>query len=181
VIFVHGLGSGKDSPRNVVISEHLLDAGIATLLFDLSGHGDSADDPRGQSEDAYADDLAAAFSWLRDQPEIDPARIGVAGSSLGACVAIRAARRDLVHPQAMVLRGPPIQPGDLDGLPAPTLILVGSRDPLMPDIRQAARGTVASLVVVEGAGHLFEEAGTLQQALAHTVAWFAEHLGAGAA
>lgn len=81
VIFVHGLGSSKASPRNVVIATHLLDAGLAALLFDLSGHGESSTDPRGEA--AYVDDVEAVFYWAQSLPQIDPDRWGIAGSSLG--------------------------------------------------------------------------------------------------
>jgi putative phosphoribosyl transferase len=81
VIFVHGLGSSKDSPRNVAIAAHLVDAGIATLLFDLSGHGESSRDERGV--DAYIDDVNAVLEWAGTQDDIDGANIGVAGSRPG--------------------------------------------------------------------------------------------------
>jgi len=69
VVFVHGLGSDKDSPRNVVVAERLVDSGVAALLFDLSNHGESSLDPRGSA--AMPDDVAAAFAWAPRQPEID--------------------------------------------------------------------------------------------------------------
>jgi alpha-beta hydrolase superfamily lysophospholipase len=175
VVFVHGLGSSKDSPRNTVIAEHLLDAGLATLLFDLSGHGESSADPHGDGQ-AYVNDLAAAFEWARRRPEIAPERIGVAGSSLGAVVALDAVRGNRVRPAALVLRAPPVDEGDLDGIDAPSLVLIGSLDPLLAQVLAAARGRGVTLRVVEGAGHLFEEPGTLEQVLAQTVSWFKERL-----
>src|SRR3990172_9364810 len=117
VIFVHGLGSSKASPRNVVIATHLFDAGIAAVLFDLSGHGGSSDDPRGQ--DAFVDDLEAVFRWAETQPQLDSARLGIAGSSLGAVVAVQALRRGAVRPATMVLRAPPLSPSDWDALDVP--------------------------------------------------------------
>ncbi len=177
VIFVHGLGSGKDSPRNVVIASRLVDVGIAALLFDLSGHGESDTDPR-DDEEAFVEDLEAAFGWAIQTPEIDPGRIGVAGSSLGGVVALDATRRRLIHPASLVLRAPPAGEHEFVHVDVPTLVITGSGDPLLRQIRQALRRTeCATLVVVEGAGHLFEEPGTLDQAVARTVQWFKGHLG----
>lgn len=175
VVFVHGLGSGKDSPRNVVVASRLVDAGIAALLFDLSGHGESDADPRGQK--AFAEDLDAVFDWARVRPELDPDLIGVAGSSLGGVVALEATRRRLIHPAALVLRAPPAEPHEFAHVDVPTLVVAGSHDPLLPMIRQAVAVTeCATLAQVQGAGHLFEEPGTLDQAVQRTVEWFEGHL-----
>jgi dienelactone hydrolase len=176
VIFVHGLGSGKDSPRNVVVATRVVDRGMAALLFDLSGHGESDVDGR-SGEQPYIEDLGAAFSWAAGRPEIDAERIGVAGSSLGAVVALGAVRRRLVRPAALVLRAPPIEPGDLDDIAVPMLLVVGTHDPLMARVRMAAAWTRwAILSIVEGAGHLFEEPGTLEYAVEQTVNWFGRYL-----
>jgi putative phosphoribosyl transferase len=176
VVFVHGLGSGKDSPRNVVVADRLVDAGIAALLFDLSGHGESDDDPR-DGHEAFVEDLEAAFDWARSRAEVDPERIGVAGSSLGGVVALEATRRRLIHPAALVLRAPPAKPHEFAHVDAPTLVIVGSHDPLLPMIRQAVAVTeYTTLAEVQGAGHLFEEPGTLEQAVQLTVRWFEGHL-----
>ena len=170
VVFVHGLGSGKDSPRNVVVAARLVDSGIAAALFDLSGHGESSEDPRGEA--AYPDDLAAVFGWAASQPELDGERIGVAGSSLGGVAAVEAVRRGLAEPRSLVLRAPPLEPGALTGLTVPSLLLAGERDPLLERIESAARDCpAATLSIVPGAGHLFEEPGTLEEATRRTVAW----------
>ena len=172
VVFVHGLGSGKDSPRNVVIAARLAEAGISALLFDLSGHGESDADPR-DGEEAFVEDLEAAFRWARARPGIDPERIGVAGSSLGGVVALDAARRRLIHPAVLVLRAPPADRRQFVRVEAPTLVIAGGNDPLLWQIREAtAMSEWATLYVVEGAGHLFEEPGTLEQAVQKTVEWF---------
>jgi dienelactone hydrolase len=180
VIFVHGLGSGKDSPRNVVIAERLVDAGIAALLFDLSGHGESDTDPR-DGDEAFVEDLDAAFHWASARPEIDPERIGVAGSSLGALIALDATQRRLIHPAALVLRAPPAEHHHLAGINAPGLVVIGSFDPLFAQVREAVSGgDNFTLSVVPGGGHLFEEPGTLEEATVRTVEWFTRNL-AGAA
>jgi putative phosphoribosyl transferase len=176
VVFVHGLGSGKDSPRNVVVASRLVDAGIAALLFDLSGHGESDDDPR-DGHEAFVEDLEAVFDWARSRAEVDPERIGVAGSSLGGVVALEATRRRLIHPAALVLRAPPAKPHEFAHVDVPTLVIAGSHDPLLPMIRQAvAVAECTTLAEVQGAGHLFEEPGTLEQAVQRTVQWFEGHL-----
>jgi pimeloyl-ACP methyl ester carboxylesterase len=176
VIFVHGLGSGKDSPRNVVVASRLMDRDVAALLFDLSGHGESTDDPH-DGHEAFVRDLEAVFDWTRVQREIDPERIGVAGSSLGGVVALEAARRRLIRPAALVLRAPPVEPHEFAHAEVPILVIAGGYDPLLPQIRAAAAATEwATLSVVPGAGHLFEEPGTLEQAVEQTVDWFDSHL-----
>jgi pimeloyl-ACP methyl ester carboxylesterase len=87
VIFIHGFGSGKDSPRNTVVAEHLVDAGIGAILFDLSGHGESDRDPRGDTQAAYVDDLVSVFEWARTQS--GPCRtLGVAGSGSSTLLAL---------------------------------------------------------------------------------------------
>ncbi len=171
VVFVHGLGSSKDSPRNVVVAQHLVGAGMAAILFDLSGHGDSSMDKR-SGVGPYVDDLEAVFGWARQQPEIDSALVAVAGSSLGAVVTLEAVVEHRIRPHSLVLRAPPIAPEELGRLQVPALVIVGSADPLLADVRLGARGRkVATLSIVEGAGHLFEEAGTLGEAVRLTVEW----------
>lgn len=176
VTFVHGLGSSKDSPRNVVIAERLFDNGFATLLFDLSGHGDSGPGREGDIG-AYVQDLGAAVTWAEAQGAADTQRNAIAGSSLGAVVALRATLEGVVRPAALVLRAPPIRPEEYAGLDVPTLVIVGSADQLASWAREAARTCPAiELRVVPGAGHLFEEKGTLAEATRITVEWLAEKL-----
>jgi putative phosphoribosyl transferase len=176
VTFVHGLGSGKDSPRNVVVAERLLDHEIATLLFDLSGHGDSTLDPTNGHE-AFVRDLAAICARFRERPDLDPERMGVAGSSLGAVVALDATARGLISPAALVLRAPLIERGLLDGVGVPVLIIVGSRDLLHEQVLIAAAGREnVAVETIEGAGHLFEELGTLEAAVEKTARWFDDRL-----
>jgi predicted phosphoribosyltransferase/dienelactone hydrolase len=176
VIFAHGMGSGKDSPRNVAIADRLVQEGIATLRFDLSGHGESSPDAE-DGEEAFVSDVEAAFQWSEAQAEVDAKRIGIAGSSLGATVAAMAVAAGRAHPATLVLRAPPMEAGLFRALRVPSLVLVGSRDPLRARVeRDAARCAGVTLSVVEGASHLFEEPGTLQVALERTVAWFRQEL-----
>jgi predicted phosphoribosyltransferase/dienelactone hydrolase len=176
VIFVHGLGSSKESPRNVTIASHLVDAGIATLLFDLSSHGESSPDPRG-GMDAYVADLQAVFAWAATEPHVKNSTIGIAGSSLGATVAVQALARGGVKPRTMVLRGPPLGAEEFRAVNVPSLVIIGSRDPLRSGVEWGVISCPQiTLSIVEGASHLFEEPGTLQQALQRTVDWFVEKL-----
>jgi predicted phosphoribosyltransferase/dienelactone hydrolase len=176
VIFVHGLGSGKDSPRNVTIAAHIVDSGIATLLFDLSGHGESSPDPH-DGLGAYVADLQAAFAWATVAPQVKNDAIGIAGSSLGATIAVKALIEGHVKPRTMVLRAPPVEPEDFRRINVPSLVLIGSLDPLRSDVEWGATPCPQlTLSVVQGASHLFEEPGTLEQALRLTVGWFVQHL-----
>jgi putative phosphoribosyl transferase len=176
VIFVHGLGSGKDSPRNVVIAEALADEGIASVLFDLRGHGESGG-TRPDGIAPYVEDVAAVYQWTQRQPEVDPARIALAGSSLGAVIAMHAAALGRVRPRTMVLRAPPAEPEDFARLSVPSLLLVGSLDPLLSGVSEGARRAPAATVsVVPGAGHLFEEEGALEEATRRSVAWLTKTL-----
>jgi len=176
VIFVHGLGSGKDSPRNVTIAAHIVDSGIATLLFDLSGHGESSADPH-DGLGAYVADLQAAFAWATVAPQVKNDAIGIAGSSLGATIAVKALIEGHVKPRTMVLRAPPVEPEDFRRIDVPSLVLIGSLDPLRSDVEWGATPCPQlTLSVVQGASHLFEEPGTLEQALRLTVGWFVQHL-----
>ena len=172
VIFVHGLGSGKDSPRNLVIARHLVDTGIATLLFDLSGHGESSADSS-DGMDAFVSDLEGAFEWAIRENDVQKDRVGIAGSSLGAVIAANALAEGKVSPRTMVLRAPPMEAADFQRVNLPSLVLIGSRDPLLTNVRADVAGCPQlTLSVVEGASHLFEEPGTLEEALNQTVDWF---------
>jgi dienelactone hydrolase len=176
VIFVHGLGSSKESPRNVTIASHLVEAGIATLLFDLSSHGESSPDPRG-GMDAYVADLQAVFAWAATEPHVKNSTIGIAGSSLGATVAVQALARGGVKPKTMVLRGPPLGAEEFRAVNVSSLVIIGSRDPLRSGVEWGVISCPQiTLSIVEGASHLFEEPGTLQEALQRTVDWFVEKL-----
>jgi predicted phosphoribosyltransferase/dienelactone hydrolase len=175
VIFVHGHGSSKESPRNVVIASRLVDDGIAALLFDLSSHGESSNDDRGM--DAYVDDVEAAFAWARHQGVVQADSVGIAGSSLGGTIAAAALAAGRVSPKTMVLRAPPMEPEEFDSIHVPTLVLIGSEDPLRRRVEIGVKGRAAfTLHEVQGAGHLFEEPGTLEHALVQTVSWFRTNL-----
>lgn len=174
-VFVHGLSSSKESPRNLVVAERLLDTGIAALLFDLSGHGGSSPDPQGEREEAFVRDLGAVIRWAAARPELDSSRMCIAGSSLGAVVALEAVQQGVASPAALVLRAPPIDARLLEGVDLPTLIIVGTNDLLLPNALEAAAGhSNVTVETVEGAGHLFDEPGTLERAAQITTRWLRE-------
>ncbi|MBI2765890.1 MAG: alpha/beta fold hydrolase [Chloroflexi bacterium] len=179
VVFVHGLSSSKDSPRNVVIAERLVDAGIAAVLFDLSGHGEST--AEGSTVEDFASDLCAVVAWMEEQPQFDTKRVGLAGSSLGGLAVAAAVRCGSVRPRAIVLRAPPADAQSLKGLGEETLLIAGDADPLLAGLRGAV-DTVpgVTLATVAGASHLFEEPGALERAADLTVTWFERHLGGAA-
>jgi putative phosphoribosyl transferase len=176
VIFVHGPGSGKKSPRDLTIASYLGAEGIATLLFDLSGHGESSSDIC-DGNDAYIKDVEAVFGWAKRRPEVRPELIGIAGSGLGAAIALRALAEEKVSPSSMVLRALPLERAALRDVMVPSLILIGSLDPLLPRVEREADGApYLTLAVIEGAGHLFDEPGALAEAADRTVCWFKSRL-----
>ena len=137
-----------------MIASRLVEAGMATLLFDLSGHGDSSEAPE-EGIEAFVSDLKAAFEWALSQESVRRDAIGIAGSSLGALVAARAVIMTRVAPKTMVLRAPPLDPAEFRALQVPSLVLVGSLDPLLYAARSGtASRPVLSLSVVQGASHL---------------------------
>lgn len=180
VIFVHGLGSSKESPRNLAIAHDLVEAGIAALLFDLSGHGASSPDPRG-GLDAYVSDLEAFSEWSQVQEEVRSDAIGVAGSSMGAAVVAAALARGSLKPVTAVLRAPAMEQQDFPKISVPSLVLVGTLDPMFDEVRGiVSQCPNLTISIVAGAGHLFEESGTLDEARRRTVVWFSARLLPGA-
>ena len=173
VVFAHGFGSSKDSPRNRGIAEALVEVGIAAFLFDFTGHGESEGDAgvaglRGQSED-----LSDVLDFLATHRELGP--IGVAGSSSGGAVALAVAARD-PRIRALVLRAPSADSKHADAahVRAPTLVVQGEDDGLLERNRELEERFAGEhrLCTVAGAGHLFEEPGTFEEAQRETVRWF---------
>jgi pimeloyl-ACP methyl ester carboxylesterase len=176
VVFAHGPGPSYDALHASLVSRRLLEAGIAIILFDLSGQGRSSPDPHAGDE-AFVEDLEAVFNWARRRPELDPNRIAVAASGQGALPAVRSVRRRLVRPSALVLIAPAVEPCGFVGIASPTLVIMGSEDPLAAAIKARANwsGTV-TLAVLPGACHRLEEPGALHRAAELTVDWCNRHL-----
>lgn len=180
VVFAHGWGSGKDSPRNQATAEALRAAGFAALLFDFTGHGESDGTPDDSTQAQQVDDLRAAIDAIEGFDEVDRGRVGVVGASSGAAVALLQAVRD-PRIRALALRSP--NPAGAEGamgaVMAPTLVVVGAQD---EPIRSAVEPLLArfggphTLEVVPGGDHLFEDPAARARATASIVAWFKEHL-----
>jgi putative phosphoribosyl transferase len=181
VVFVHGTGSTRNSPRNLAVASMLRAAGLGTLLFDLVTEGESQ---RGLDPGigVSADRVVAAANWLARQPETATLPMGYLGSSSGAAVALAAAAAAPHLVEAVVSRSgrPDLAREWLSGVQAPTLLIVGSLDQAVVDINRQAQQELRCphlLEVVRGATHLFEEEGTLTQAAALARTWFLQHLG----
>jgi putative phosphoribosyl transferase len=186
VLFAHGSGSGRHSPRNRAVAEALRRGGLATLLFDLLTADEETEDLRTRAlrfDIAFlASRLQIAATWLRTLPEAQRLDLGYFGASTGAAAALvaAAAEHDLV--QAVVSRGgrPDLAGDALERVRAPTLLIVGGRDEQVLELNRQAFDRLRShkeLEVVEGATHLFEESGALDRVADLARDWFVAHLG----
>ena len=183
VVFAHGSGSSRRSPRNLAVARSLNDAGLATLLFDLLT-GDEAID-RGKVFDIglLAERLVAATRWLQRDPEVRDARVGYFGASTGAAAALWAAAELGTDIAAVVSRGgrPDLAAERLAAVSAPTLLIVGGRDTAVLDLNEQARRLLrcpSELEIVPDATHLFEEPGAMDAVAALAADWFRRHLSA---
>lgn len=168
VVFAHGSGSSRNSPRNQYVAGALNDAGLGTLLFDLLTDREAADRSKVFDIDLLARRLAGAIGWLTEQPTARGKSIGLFGASTGAAAAFVAAANlpDVVA--SVVSRGgrPDLAGRMLRQVTAPTLLIVGDHDYQVIELNRAASREIAGsnrLVLVPGATHLFEEPGTLEQ------------------
>ncbi|MDF0664938.1 MAG: alpha/beta hydrolase [Nitrospira sp.] len=180
VVFAHGSGSGRLSPRNNFVARHLQQDGLATLLLDLLTK-DEADDRRTVFDiDLLADRLLLAKGWLEAQLQTTKLGIGYFGASTGAGAALQAAAREPLNVKAVVSRGgrPDLAEPYLPSVTAPTLLIVGGRDEPVIEMNQAAYELLPcekKLVIVPGATHLFEEPGTLEQVAEDARRWFLQY------
>lgn len=190
VAFAHGSGSGRHSSRNKRVAQALVDRGLATLLMDLLTVSEEAVDIESREYrfdiDLLARRVAHSIEWLRDDPNTAALPVGLFGSSTGAAAALVAAAARPDDVAAVVSRGgrPDLAGDALGGVHAPTLLIVGGDDRVVIGMnRDAARrfpgDTPVSLAVVPGAGHLFEEPGTLEQVAALAGDHFVATLGGG--
>lgn len=186
VLFAHGSGSSRLSPRNRMVARHLQDGGFGTLLFDLLTPREEAVDAITRrlrfDIDFLATRLAAATEWTASRPDTRTLRVGYFGASTGAAAALLAAARRPSAVSAIVSRGgrPDLAGPHLRQVAAPTLLIVGGADPTVSHLNQVALTQLActgkELVIVPGAGHLFEEPGTLEQVAELATRWFARYL-----
>jgi pimeloyl-ACP methyl ester carboxylesterase len=182
VIFAHGSGSGRLSPRNNHVARGLHEVGLATLLIDLLTPMEEKDRANVFDIPLLAARLAGAGEWVKQVPEIAALPVGYFGASTGAGAALLAASRADDRVSAVVSRGgrPDLAGAHaLKQVRAPTLLIVGGRDLPVIDLNRVALrhlGGESELVIVPGAGHLFEEPGTLDQVIDHAARWFLQYL-----
>lgn len=185
VVFVHGSGSGRSSPRNRYVAESLATRGLGSLLFDLLTVSEQRlDNLTGELRfniPLLAKRLVGVIDWIGHDSALRSLRIGLFGASTGAAAALLAAveRADAVH--AVVSRGgrTDLAGPALSQVRAPTLQIVGAQDPLVVRLnRQSSQALrcVQRLDIVPGATHLFEEPGALEEVARLAGDWFAEHL-----
>jgi len=176
VVFAHGSGSSRLSPRNADVATRLNHGGHATLLFDLLTPNESTQRSNVFDIRLLTDRLVAAVGQMQHEPKIEGLPIGLFGASTGAAAAIDAAAQLGDQVRAVVSRGGrPDLASHIEEVAAPVLLVVGGDDTVVLDLnREAAQRITAEheLEVVEGATHLFEEPGTLRQVAALAREWF---------
>ncbi len=182
VLFAHGSGSSRFSPRNTYVAEVLQQHGIATLLFDLLTRAEDQNYETRFDIALLTQRLLAATAWLQSNPNTQALNLGYFGASTGAAAALQAAAKMKNKISAVVSRGG--RP-DLAGavalrqVTAPTLMIVGGDDYGVIELNQQADALLnceKKLMLIPGATHLFEEPGTLQQAALSAADWFVQHL-----
>ena len=182
VAFAHGSGSSRFSPRNTYVAEVLQQRGIGTLLFDLLTREEDQDYAARFDITLLTQRLLAATVWLQGNPKTQTLKLGYFGASTGAAAALQAAAKMENKIAAVVSRGGrPDLAGEtaLGHVSAPTLLIVGGADYGVIELNQqsyALMNCEKELTLIPGATHLFEEAGTLQQAARNAADWFARHL-----
>jgi len=178
VVFAHGSGSSRLSPRNTLVAEEFARHGLATLLFDLLTEEES-DDRRNVFDIALLGKrVSEALVWARRQHALP---VGLFGASTGAAAALVAAARQPEDVAAVVSRGgrPDLAGEWLARVRAPTLLIVGGLDRQVLELNRRAAALLTceqSVVVIPGATHLFEEPGALEQVVEHARGWFLGHL-----
>jgi putative phosphoribosyl transferase len=183
VLFAHGSGSSRLSPRNTFVAEALREVGLASLLLDLLTEAEAADRARVFDIPLLAERLTAATDWVRESADLRALPIGYFGASTGAAAALVAAAHRHGVVRAVVARGgrPDLAQADLPNVAAATLLIVGGADHEVLEFNRRAYELLACerrLSVVPGATHLFEEPGALEQVVALARAWFLDHLAA---
>ena len=185
VLFAHGSGSSRHSPRNQYVAEVIRQTGVGTLLFDLLTPAEEAEDQfSGHLRfdiDLLASRLADATNWVLHQPALRHLGLGYFGSSTGAAAALLAATSSDFPIQAIVSRGgrPDLAGRALPNVKAATLLIVGGRDDVVIQLNEDAFRQLRCekhLEIVPGATHLFEEKGALARVAALASTWFSQHL-----
>ncbi len=186
VLFAHGSGSGRHSPRNRYVAEALCEARLATLLIDLLTPEEEEVDMRTRhlrfDIGLLAERLAGAADWLAQNPDTRDLFVGYFGASTGAGAALVAAAERPRRVGAVVSRGgrPDLAGEALHHVAAPTLLIVGEEDYPVIDMNREALTQIRAekeLEIVPGATHLFEEPGALQEVARLAAEWFTRYLG----
>ncbi|MED7927838.1 alpha/beta hydrolase [Nonomuraea sp. LP-02] len=183
VLFAHGSGSSRHSPRNRYVAGALNEAGLATLLFDLLTPEEEADRANVFDIGLLAERLLERTREAREHPDSAGLPIGYFGASTGAAAALWAAAQPSNDIAAVVSRGgrPDLAGPRLAAVRAPTLLVVGGRDPVVIELNQEAQQRLQAecrLTIVPGATHLFEEPGALDAVADLARAWFVTHFAA---
>jgi len=187
ILFAHGSGSSRFSPRNRYVAQVLRDGGLATLLIDLlSPAEEQVDDVTRHLRfdiPMLADRLVDTIDWLAQEPQTSALPVGLFGASTGGGAALVAAAERPRRVGAVVSRGgrPDLAGDALPRVETPTLLLVGGDDAPVIELNEAARARMQAdvrLEIVPGATHLFEEPGTLEAVAQHALEWFQRHLAA---
>ncbi len=181
VVFAHGSGSGRLSPRNQFVATSLQEAGLATLLIDLLEEEESDDRRKVFDVELLATRLESAANWLKQEPDASALRLGYFGASTGAAAALIAAARRPTEIAAVVSRGgrPDLAAEYLPAVQAPTLLIVGGDDDVVVDLNQRALSLLRcskELVIVPRATHLFPEPGALERVAQEAGRWFRRYL-----
>jgi dienelactone hydrolase len=185
VLFAHGSGSSRHSPRNQFVARTLNHAGLGTLLFDLLTPEEEALDIHTREHrfniDLLAERLVRATKWIRQQDEARDLHIGYFGSSTGGAAALVAAAELPYDVGAVVSRGgrPDLAGDALPKVQVPTLLIVGGNDDIVIELNEMARDQMrceVKLEIIPGATHLFEEPGALEQVAKLASDWFSLHL-----
>jgi len=180
VLFAHGSGSSRLSPRNRQVAAELRSAGVATLLLDLLTSAEDATYHNRFDIDVLARRLHAAATWLGTEPLTAPLPLGLFGASTGAAAALRLASESGTGVAAVVSRGgrPDLAGTALAHVISPTLLIVGGEDGAVLDLNRQVFDQLTcekALEIVPGATHLFEEPGALEQVAALALNWFVRH------
>lgn len=181
VIFAHGSGSSRLSPRNTYVAERLQDRAIATLLFDLLTEEEASDRRNVFHIPLLAARLEEALAWTREDPNTAALPVGLFGASTGSAAALVTAAQNPGEIAAIVSRGgrPDMAGEALTQIQAPTLLIVGGADIDVLELNEdayAALNCTKHLHIVPGATHLFEEPGALDDVVGAAGAWFVKHL-----
>lgn len=181
VVFAHGSGSSRFSPRNRMVADALNRAGLGTLLFDLLTPEEEEDRRNVFDIPLLANRLVQAVAWISKEPSLATLPLGLFGASTGAAAALVAAAELGANIGAVVSRGgrPDLADRALDRVRAPTLLIVGGDDVTVLELNELALARLTAtkaLQIVPGASHLFPEPGAMEAVIAYAIEWFSLHL-----